>query len=95
MPQSIPTTDEIKRILDEKLEEFYKEKLSHLEADRFNKPWLTTEELMELTGWSRRTLQHLRNTRQIPFSQHGRKILYPFVGIQDFLESNYIRPREQ
>ena len=56
------------------------------------KEWLTKEELTELTGWSSRTIQSLRDTHQIPFSQHGRKILYPYDGIMEFLEENHIKP---
>lgn len=93
MPQEIPTTVEFKRILDQKLEKFYEKKLSHLEADKFHKPWLTTEELMDLTGWSRRTFQYLRDQRKIPFSQLGRKILYPRDGVEEFLRENLIEKR--
>ena len=56
------------------------------------KEYLTLEELMKLTGWSSRTIQNLRDTRQIPFSQHGRKILYPYTGIMEFLGDNFIEP---
>lgn len=56
------------------------------------KEFLTKEELQELTGWSSRTIQNLRDTRQIPFSQHGRKILYPYDGIMEFLKANHIKP---
>jgi len=56
------------------------------------KEFLTKDELMELTGWSSRTIQNLRDTRQIPFSQHGRKILYPYDGIVQFLKENHIKP---
>ena len=56
------------------------------------KEFLTKQELMKLTGWSSRTIQNLRDTRQIPFSQHGRKILYPYTGIMQFLKENNIKP---
>lgn len=56
------------------------------------KEFLTKEELQNLTGWSSRTIQNLRDTRQIPFSQHGRKILYPYTGIMQFLKENNIKP---
>lgn len=54
------------------------------------KAWLTRQEIKELTGWSDRTLQNLRDSGQIPFSQHGRKILYPRTGIMEFLEANTV-----
>jgi excisionase family DNA binding protein len=52
--------------------------------------WLTRQEMKKLTGWSDRTLQNLRDSGQIPFSQHGRKILYPRAGIMEFLEANTV-----
>lgn len=58
------------------------------------KPWMTKEELMDLTGWSSRTLQHLRDSNQIPYSKHGRKILYPRDGIMEFLEDHRIDPNK-
>lgn len=48
------------------------------------KEYLTTNEVMEFTGWSRRTVQHLRDTKQIEFTQHGRKILYPIDKLYEF-----------
>lgn len=56
-----------------------------------SKKWLTSDEVKDLLDISGRTLQHLRDTRQIPFSQHGRKILYPFDGINQFLCDNLIK----
>lgn len=54
------------------------------------KPWMTKQELMDLTGWSSRTLQHLRDSHQIPYSKHGRKILYPRDGIMEFFKEHEI-----
>ena len=58
------------------------------------KEWLTKDELKELTGWSNRTIQYLRDTRQIPFAQHGRKILYPTAGIEQFLKDHHVKPQK-
>lgn len=56
-------------------------------------PYLTREKLKEITGWSDRTLQHLRDTEQITYVQHGRKILYPRDEFYEFLEANKFKPR--
>lgn len=87
--------DEFKRLLKETIQQELTQHLPELLEEYQNKAWLTTEDLMELTSWSRRTIQHLRDTRQIPFFQHGRKILYPRAGLEDFLKENSISPREQ
>ncbi len=56
------------------------------------KPWLNTDELMEYTGWSRRTIQYLRDEKRIPFTQEGRRILYPTAGIEQYLRDKLIEP---
>lgn len=58
------------------------------------KPYLTTDELMELTGWSRRTCQYMRDSRKIEFTQHGRRIMYPREGIDKFLEDHRIKVKK-
>jgi hypothetical protein len=57
-----------------------------------SKHLLTTKELTALTGWSSRTLQHMRDTRQIEFSQHGRKILYTRASVDTFIASCGVKP---
>ncbi|WP_409028824.1 helix-turn-helix domain-containing protein [Gracilimonas sediminicola] len=57
--------------------------------------YLTTDGLMEMTGWSRRTCQYMRDTRQITFIQHGRKILYPTADLYEFFDSHKIEQRNR
>ena len=85
----------IKQIFSEALREVVTEELPPLVRDATRKPYLTRDELQQLTGWSIRTIVHLRQTRQIPFSQHGRKILYPTDGILSFLRENHVKPRSK
>jgi hypothetical protein len=58
-----------------------------------NKKWLTGKEVQELLNCSTRSLQHLRDSRQIEFSQHARKIMYPADGIEKFLSHNIVKSR--
>lgn len=53
-------------------------------------PYLTKEKVMELTGWSGRTIQHMRDSEQMDYVQHGRKILYPTQALYDFLENHRV-----
>ena len=57
------------------------------------KQFLTVDELSELTGWSRRTIQYLRDSRQIPFYQDGRRVLFKTQEIEEYLESRKVRAR--
>ncbi len=93
MTTYIPTKEELSHVVYQAVQELFEKELPNLIRKAKRKPWLTTEELMELTGWSRRTCQYLRDERRIPFSQEGRKILYPMDGIEEYLMSNRIESR--
>ncbi len=64
--------------------------INSLEDKLIKHSYLTKAELIELTGWSDKTIQNLRDHKQIPFTKHGRKILYPARGIYDFLKLNTV-----
>jgi excisionase family DNA binding protein len=59
--------------------------------DTFQKDWLNTDEVMEMLSCSRRTVQNYRDEGKIPYTQEGRKILYPREGIEQFLSDNMIK----
>ncbi len=59
--------------------------------DSFQKDWLSTEEVMEMMNVSRRTVQNYRDEGKIPYTQDGRKILYPREGVEKFLRANMIK----
>ncbi|MFY0698385.1 MAG: helix-turn-helix domain-containing protein [Balneola sp.] len=90
----IATKEELSEIVFKAVRKLFEDELPALIRQAKRKPWLTTDELMELTGWSRRTCQYLRDERRIPFSQEGRKILYPTKGIEEYLNGNKIDPYE-
>lgn len=92
MTTYIPTKDELSDIVFQAVKELFEKELPSILRKAKRKPWINTEELMELTGWSRRTCQYMRDERRIPFSQEGRKILYPTDGIEKYLEGNKIDP---
>ena len=85
---------QLKELIETVVREVSKETVPEIVKKATEKPWMTKEELMNLTGWSSRTLQNLRSTNQIPHSKHGRKILYPREGVMDFLEDHEIPARD-
>ena len=89
----VTTEKQLEEIFSKLFDKKVNESLPLLVKEATAKPWLTKEELMELTGWSSRSLQSLRDTNQIPYSKHGRKILYPRKGILEFLEAHHIKPQ--
>ncbi|MCC8089188.1 MAG: helix-turn-helix domain-containing protein [Rikenellaceae bacterium] len=56
--------------------------------------YLNGEEVMKNLSICPRTLQNLRDTRQIPYTIFGHKILYPESEIDAILKSNYYAPYE-
>lgn len=95
MQAFISTKEELQEAVNQAVETILIQKLPSLIRRSTRKNWLTTEDLIELTGWSRRTIQYLRDQRRIPFSQEGRRILYPTDGIEEYLRSNQIEPLEK
>lgn len=90
----IPTKDELEQLIQDAVSKAVREQVPEVIREATAKEWLTKQDLKELTGWSDRTIQNLRDTDQIPYSKHGHKILYPRQGIMEFLEVHHIKPRK-
>ena len=85
--------EQIRLLLAEAVRDVIKDELPALVQQATQKPYLTGKEVEEMTGWSRRTLQSLRDNREIPFVQDGRKILYPTQEVRAFFEARSVRTR--
>jgi hypothetical protein len=92
MQTYIATRNELDSAISEAVERTVRTLVPELIRKATNKEFLTKEEIKELTGWSDRTLQNLRDRRQIPYTQHGKKILYPYDGLMEFFEKSHIKP---
>lgn len=57
------------------------------------KQYLTKRELMELTGWSSRTVDYRKATNAIPYIQRGRKILFPTDELDAYFCEGYVPAR--
>lgn len=77
------------------LEQVLKEVTEKFRPSINDERYLTSEEVCQYLHISLRTLQTLRDTRQIPFTIVGeRTILYPESGIRDTLMQNYREVRK-
>jgi hypothetical protein len=92
MQAYIPSRSELDTAISEAVERTVRNLVPELIRKATSKEFLTKEEVKDLTGWSDRTLQNLRDTRQIPFTKHGKKILYPYDGMMQFFQQNHIKP---
>ena len=92
MSSFIIDRDTLRDTLTEVLCEHLERLLPDLVEEATRRPYLTRKDVKALTGWSDRQLQHLRDTRRIPFVQIKRTILYPSKEFYEFLESRRIEP---
>ncbi|RCL65441.1 MAG: DNA-binding protein [Rhodothermaeota bacterium MED-G64] len=93
MEIDLVTREDLKDIVASEVSSLREEILAEMKRI-LQKPYLTNKELIRRTGWSSRTLQYLRDTRQIPFIKHGGKILYDSSDINDFLNRHKIDSRD-
>lgn len=95
MPNTyISTQDELKAIVEQAVAEAMAERVPDIIRKATRKEWLTTKEAKEMLDCSRRHLYHLRDTKQIKYHQHGRKILFHIDEIERFLEENEVKRRK-
>ena len=87
---TIISDDDLDLMIQIAVEKALLKSINSLEDKLIKHSYLTKAEVLELTGWSNKTIQKLRDHKQIPFTKHGRKILYPAKGIYDFLKLNTV-----
>ena len=58
-----------------------------------SKPYLTVPEVMDLTGWSKRKVEYLRERREVDFIKRGRTVLFPAQAIYDHLDAGLVPAR--
>lgn len=57
-------------------------------------PYLTRQQLAELTGWSLRKIDYLKAARRIPFIRRGRTVLFPTAEVEEYLMEGYVPARD-
>jgi len=80
----------LKSVVSEAVEDAITTRLPESIRRATQKKWLSTEDVCELLNVSRRHLQHLRDSGQIPYSQHGRKIYFKVEDLEEFFDQHYI-----
>ena len=78
-------------ITKEDLQDFKKELLEEIQlllhsSEHLRKRWLRTEDVIKLLKISPNTLQHLRNTKQIPFFKISGILYYTYEDIEKMME---------
>lgn len=81
----IPTKEDLKKAIREAVKETVNESLPGAIRKATRKKWLTTDEVIEILQCSRRHIQHLRDSNQLPFRQNGRIIRYDIDEVETYL----------
>lgn len=87
----IPTKEEFEEAILRAVRKVMREEMPELVRKATRKKWLTTNDVMEMLQCSRRQVQYLRDSRQIPFSQNGRTIRYNVEDVEDFLNESMVK----
>lgn len=86
----ISSKDELQKAISEAVETAVSKKLPELIRKATAKPYYTIDEACAILSVTRRHLQHLRDSNQISFVQHGRKIYFKSEDLDHFFSNNYI-----
>ncbi|PAU95369.1 hypothetical protein CK503_04020 [Aliifodinibius salipaludis] len=86
----IPTKEEFEEAIYKAVRKVMREEMPALIRKATRKKWLTTNDVMDMLQCSRRQVQYLRDSRQIPFSQNGRTIRYDIEDVEAFLNGGKV-----
>lgn len=86
----IPSKEDLEEIISRVTREAVQEVLPGAIRKATRKEWLTTDEVMEMLQCSRRHVQYLRDSKQLPFSQNGRTIRYHIEDVEAFLNDHKV-----
>ncbi len=95
MQAYIPTKEDLKDFINEAIQETVKNSLPEAIRKATRKQFLTTEEVMEFLQCSRRHIQHLRDSEQLPYHQHNRTIRYDINEVETFLNKGKVNGVEK
>ena len=87
----IPTKDELQKAITEAVESAVANKLPEIIRKATSKSHYTIDEAAKILSVTRRHLQYLRDTNQISFVQHGRKVWFKAEDLDKFFNNNYLR----
>ncbi len=81
----IPSEEELKKIVSECVRDVIEDTLPSAIHKANRKQWVTTTEVMKILQCSRRHVQYLRDSQQLPFTQNGHTIRYKVDEVEAFL----------
>ncbi|MDG5767381.1 helix-turn-helix domain-containing protein [Balneolales bacterium ANBcel1] len=89
-----PSKDDLEQLITKAVRRTVEEALPSAIHKATRKKWLNTDEVMKMLQCSRRHVQYLRDSEQLPFVQNGRTIRYDIDDVEHFLNTHKVRSRQ-
>ncbi len=74
-----------------KLEELVVQAVSRAIDKKLRKPVHTIEEVCDMFGVTKRSLQYLRDTKKLGYIKEGKKILFRAEDLEAFFQAHYVK----
>lgn len=87
----LTTPEELNEIVNRAVKEALTDILPKVIRQASKKEWLKTDEVMDYLQVTRRHIQYLRDSEQLPYSQNGRTIRYHIDDIDTFLKNHKVK----
>lgn len=92
-PVAVLDGDTLRDLVCEGVEEALAEALPAAIREAMAKPYLTKQEVMQLTGWSARTVEYRKSNGEIPFIKRKRTVLFPREELMEYLEEGRVHAK--
>jgi hypothetical protein len=83
----------LRTLIREELEKILDQRIPQLAARLNQKEYLTQQDVVELTGWSKRQLAYQRKEGSLPFHKRGRTIWYATKDVYAWIEEGLVPAR--
>lgn len=90
----IPSQDTLEKIIQKAVEKAVANSFPTAIRKATRKKWLTTSEVMEILGNSRRHIQHLRDSGRLPYRQNRRTIRYDIDEVEAYLNRGKVNSEQ-
>jgi len=87
--------EELERLVSEAVDRTVSERVPEIVKRITEDTWMTTEDVENEFKLTRPQQAHYRDTRQLSFTKHKRKIFYKRADLVDFMEENHIPARDK
>lgn len=87
-------TDDLEKIVHKAVEKAVNESLPSAIRKGTRKQWLKTSEVMEILQLSRRSIQKLRDTGRLPFTQNRRTVRYSIDDVEAYLNRGKVNSQQ-